>query len=317
MFWRKKKNKRLNLELRASKKRKSFFERKEDVLSNDAFSKIIFRFIFLLFAVSLAYILFLSPFLEIRKVYLEGTIELNREDVNNKINEVLAKKTLNLISRNNFILFPYSKIKSELLGGFKKISNVKIEKIFPDSIKVKITERKSLLIWCSAGPCFIIDENGYAYTGADFESEEIKQNNLLSIIDNSGKPVIMGEKILNDNYIKFAISLKDELDRETGIKVNSEYHTGSKMADEVKVKTEEGWEIYFSAVLPIEDSVRTLKTFLDKEIDQGERSKLEYVDLRAENRAYYKFKDEESQNSTEAQQPAQQDGENEDNKKKE
>jgi cell division septal protein FtsQ len=316
MFWRKKKNKRLNLELRAPKKRKSFFERKEDFLPKDAFPKIIFRFIFLLFAVSLAYVLFFSPFLEIKKVYLEGTIELNHEDVNSKINEVLAKKTLNLISRNNFILFPYSKIKSELLGGFKKISNVKIEKVFPDLIKVKITERKSLLIWCSAGQCFIIDENGYAYTGADFESEEIKQNNLLSIIDNSGKSVIIGEKILNDNYTKFAISLKDELDRETGIKVNSEYHTGSKMADEVKVKTGEGWEIYFSAVLPIEDSIRTLKTFLDKEIDQGERSKLEYVDLRAENRAYYKFKDEESQNSTEAQQPAQQDGENEDNKKK-
>jgi cell division septal protein FtsQ len=226
-------------------------------------------------------------------VKLVGISELNYGDVYGKIDELLAKKDFNFVSRKNFILFPSGKIKSELENTFRKISEVKIEKIFPDSVVVEIVERKALLMWCSAGPCYIVDENGYAYTGADFESDEIKQNNLLSVIDNSGKPVAIGEKVLDDDYIEFVISLKDKLENDTGINVNNEYGTQSKIAEEVRVKTEEGWEIFFSTTLPMEGSIQTLKTFLEKEMADKDKSKLEYVDLRAENKVYYKFKDEE------------------------
>jgi hypothetical protein len=43
----------------------------------------------------------------------------------------------------------------------------------------------------------------------------------------------------------------------------------------------------------MKNSIGTLKTFLDKEMDQEKRRKLEYIDLRAENKVYYKFKDQE------------------------
>ena len=322
MFWRKKKNKRLKLELRAPKKRKSFFEKKEKKAPNPVFSKIIFRFVLLIFLGTVIYILFFSPFLEIKKISLEGISELNYDDVYGKINELLVKKEFGFISMNNFILLPSDKIKSELENNFKKISEVKIEKIFPDSIKIEITERKALLMWCSGGPCYIIDENGYAFAGVDFESEEIKQNNLLSIVDDSGKSVTIGDKILTSDYIGFVISLKDELDRETGIKITNEYETGFRTAEEARVKTEDGWGIFFSTNMPMSVSIQTLKTFLEKEMKDKDISKLEYIDLRAENRVYYKFKAEESKNNEEAQndtntqQTGQQDAKKDDKKKK-
>ena len=300
-MWKKKKNKRVDIELRAPKKRKSFFEKKEEKAPSHVFSRIIFRFILLIFVGSVGYVLFFSSFLEIRKVRLVGISELNYKDVYGKIDELLAKKDFNFVSRKNFILFPSEKIKSELENTFKKISEVKIEKIFPDSVVVEIVERKALLMWCSAGPCYIIDENGYAYTGADFESDEIKQNNLLSVVDNSGKPVIVGEKVLDGDYIKFVISLKDELGSEAGMKINNEYGTQSKIAQEVRVKTEEGWEIFFSSSLPMEDSIQTLKTFLEKEMVDKDRSKLEYVDLRAENKVYYKMRANADETQTDAE----------------
>jgi len=293
MWNRNKKIKRQNLEERAPKKRKSFFEKKEEKAPSHVISRIIFRFVLLIFVGSVGYVLLFSSFLEIRKVKLVGISELNYGDVYGKIDELLAKKDFNFVSRKNFILFPSGKIKSELENTFRKISEVKIEKIFPDSVVVEIVERKALLMWCSAGPCYIVDENGYAYTGADFESDEIKQNNLLSVIDNSGKSVAIGEKVLDDDYIEFVISLKDKLENDTGINVNNEYGTQSKIAEEVRVKTEEGWEIFFSTTLPMEGSIQTLKTFLEKEMADKDKSKLEYVDLRAENKVYYKFKDEE------------------------
>ena len=323
MFWKKnKKIKRQNLEERAPRKRKSFFEKQEEKVPNKLFSKIIFRFVLLVFLGSVTYVLFFSPFLEIKKVDLEGIVELNYDDVYGKIGEILNKKDFRFISRSNLILLPSDRIKVQLQNDFKKISGVEIKKIFPDSVIVKIIERKALLMWCSAGPCYIVDENGYAYTWADFESEEVKQNNLLSIVDNSGKSFPAGEKILDEDYIKFVISLKDELEKETEIKITNEYHTDSKMAEEVRVKTEEGWEIFFSTALPMEDSIQTLKTFLEKEMADKDKSKLEYVDLRAENKVYYKFKNNEQNNSeetvnkTETQQPAQQNVKKDDKKKK-
>jgi len=293
MFWSKKKNKRIELELRAPKKRKSFFEKKEKKVSNSVFSRIIFRFILLVFMGATAYILFFSSFLEIKRISLEGISELKYEDVYMKISEKLSGEYLHFIPKNNLILISRSKIGKEVSDSFKKISNVEVKKIFPDGIAIKIVERKALLVWCSAGPCYIIDENGYAYTWTDFESDEIKQNNLLSIIDNSGKPVTVGEKVLDEEYMKFVIALRDELDKETGIKISNEYHVGSRIAEEVRVRAEEGWEIFFSTSLPMENSIQTFKTFLEKEMMDKDKSKLEYIDLRAENKVYYKFRDEE------------------------
>jgi cell division septal protein FtsQ len=294
-FW-KKKNKRVELELRAPKKRRSFFEKKEKSLPNLVFSRIIFRLLALIFIGATIYVLFFSPFLEIKKISLEGIDELKYEDVHNKINENFSGKYLHFIPKNNLILILGNKIESDLLENFKKISSVEIKKNFPDGITVRINERKELLVWCSNDPCYIIDENGFAFAQADFESEEIKQNNLLTLRDSSGKEVHVGEKVLDEYYINFVVSLKDELLKETGITITGEYQTGSRIAEEVKVQTDEGWGIYFSSSLPMENSLRTLTTFLGKEIDQEKRGKLEYIDLRAENKVYYKFKDEENAN---------------------
>lgn len=294
MFWSKKKNKRIELELRAPRKRRSFFEKKEKKTPNPVFSKMLFRLLFLVFVGATAYILFFSSFLEIKRISLEGIVELKYEDVYNKISESFSGKYFYFIPKNNLILISRNRIDGEVSDSFKKISKVEVKKIFPDGIVVKIVERKALLVWCSAGPCYIIDENGYAYTWTDFESDEIKQNNLLSIVDNSGKSVAIGEKVLDEEYMEFIMALKDELDRETGIKISNEYHVGSRIAEEVRVRVEDGWEIFFSTSLPMENSIQTFKTFLEKEMVDKDKGKLEYIDLRAENKVYYKFKDEEN-----------------------
>ncbi|MFH0969051.1 MAG: FtsQ-type POTRA domain-containing protein [Patescibacteria group bacterium] len=316
MFWRKKKNKRLDLESRAPKKRRSFFEKKEKERNNPVFLRIVSKMLRTVFLALVGYVLFFSPFLEIKEISVKGISELNYGDVLQKAVGISKEKYLRLIPKNNLIIFPSNKAEREILNSFKKISSVEVKKVFPDRIEVAVVERKSLLIWCSAGPCYVIDENGYAYNNADFESEEIKQNNLLTIIDDSAKPVILGEKVLNKNYIDFVSDSGDELNKELGMKITGEYRTKSRIAEEIRIKAEEGFEIFFSTSLPMSGSMQTLKTFLEKEMAGKDKSKLEYIDLRAENKVYYKFKDGESQNNTETQQPAQQDNKKDTKKKK-
>ncbi len=163
---------------------------------------------------------------------------------------------------------------------------------------MKITERKSLLLWCSGGPCYIVDEKGYAYSGADFESPEIKENNLIRLADISAKPVNPGEKVLDEDYINFILELTEEIKKEALIDILDEYQTACRAAEDLRVKTSAGWDIYFSGQIPAKQSTRTLKTFLEKEMNEEERKNLEYIDLRVENKVYYKFKNqEEDENS--------------------
>lgn len=315
MIWKKKKN-RPDLSSRSPKKRKTFFEKKEETPKDPVIARVIFRILIFFFVASVVYVLFFSPFLEIKDIQLKGISEIKYEEVYQEIEQVLSGKYL-FIPKNNLIIVPEQEIENNLSDKFKKISLIEIKKHFPNGIEIEIVERKTLFVWCSSGSCYIIDEKGYAYMGADFESEQIKQNRLVTLVDDSSKPVSIGDKVLQEEYINFVANLRDELREETGLEVSDEFHTQSRIAEEAKVTTLESWQIFFSSVIPIENSLQTLKTFLEKQMNEESKSKLEYVDLRAENKVYYKFKDEEPKDGEEAQKNSENQEQSEQEDKKE
>lgn len=262
------------------------------------FSRILFYFLAPLFCGMAIYIFIFSSFLEIKKISISGTKELVSEDIFKDLESSLGGKHLKFIPKNNFILVSKNELEKNLADHFRKIKLVVIKKIFPDTLAVDISERKSLILWCSGGPCYIVDENGYAYIGIDLDSPEVVQNNLIELVDTGARPITIGEKILNEKYVSFLISLREEIGKNAGININAEWHTPSMVAEEVEINTEEGWRLYFSGSVKPEKAIRTLKTFLDGEIGEERRSKLEYVDLRVENKVYYKLetKTEEQKN---------------------
>lgn len=286
--------------MRTKKIRQSWVEKrkkKKQKEKHSVFFRAVYYFLLAAFAGVTAYIFIFSPFIQINYLRLEGTEELGYEKVLEELKISLSGKYFGFIPKNNFVLISKKKIRNRLMEKFKKVSNVEVKKVFPDTVNVKITERKALLLWCSGGPCYIIDEEGCAYGGVNFESSEIKENNLIKLVDVSAKPVSLGEKILSENYINFILELAEEIKKEAPISVLGEYRTACRAAEEVRVKTAEGWDIYFSSKIPAKQSIRTLKTFLEKEMDEEKRKNLEYIDLRVENKVYYKFKNlEEDKN---------------------
>jgi len=268
-------------------------KRKKEKEKRSVFFRMAFYFLLAAFAGVITYIFIFSPFLQINHLGLKGVEELKYEKVSEELCCLLNGKYLGFILKNNFILISERKIKNHLMEKFKKISEVEVKKIFPDTAEVKITERKALLLWCSGGPCYIIDERGRAYSGADFESPEIKENNLIRLADASAKPVNVGEKVLDEDYINFILELAEEMKKEAPIGISGEYQTACRAAEDVRIKTAAGWDIYFSGQIAAEQSARTLKTFLEKEMKTEDREKLEYIDLRVENKVYYKFKNQE------------------------
>ena len=274
---------------------------KKEKKRNPFVLRIIFDVLLVTFLAAVGYILFFSPYLQINQLFLGGVEELDYEKVIAEINYNLDDKYLKVIPRNNFVLISINHLRNDLMEKFRKIESVEAEKIFPGTITIKIKERKALMLWCSGGPCYIVDEKGYAYSGADFNSPEIKENNLIRLIDVSARPVTLGEKNLNPEFVQFTFGIRDKLGEELGISIGDEYFTKSAVAEEVQIKTNEGWDIYFSSQLSLDRSIVTLKLFLDDKINNDDKSKLEYIDLRVEDKVYYKFKDSENaeENKTE------------------
>jgi hypothetical protein len=63
----------------------------------------------------------------------------------------------------------------------------------------------------------------------------------------------------------------------------------SQSVGDLEILTPEGWLIYLDITHPADIQIDALKRVLQEEIKEN-RSRLEYIDLRVPNRAYYKLK---------------------------
>ena len=263
----------------------------------DFISRVVFNILFIAFLVVLNYILFFSHVLEITDVKIVGNEVIGTEEIEKTFDEYAQKKILNILPRNNFLLISEHSVRNLLLENFKRIKSVEVVKKFPQSVEIKIQERKALLIWCSGQDCFFIDEDGDAYAKVDFSLPEIAQNDLIKIDDLSASAVNVGESITNPSYEQYVLDMKKALEN-IGFDPTS-YHTPSRVADEINVRTQQGPEFYFSTQFPLDSAMRAFSVVLEKEIPEDQHDNVAYFDLRSENKVFYKFKQMEVENAQE------------------
>ena len=252
-------------------------------------SKIIFYTLLACFVGVSIFMLFFSEYLQIATITVTGTQELDNQEVNERVENSLQGNFFGAIPKNNFLLVSQQKIESILLGDFKKIRSVTVIKRFPDTVNIAVDERKAFLVWCSADKCYLLDEKGVAYNEADFSSPELTQNHLLQINDVSSREVKIGEQIIEPAYEQYVLGIGDALGA-VGFNATEKYWTPSRKAEEISVKTDQESEFYFSTEFDLSSALRTLSTILKKEIPQEQRNNITYIDLRNENKAFYKFK---------------------------
>lgn len=262
-----------------------------------SFSRIVFYFLLVAFVGVLIFILFFSQYLQISNIEISGTVELDGSEIKQSTEKMFDGKYVGFVPKNNYLFVSQNRVEKALKDDFKKIRTVSIAKKFPDSVVITVDERKALLVWCGADKCYLIDENGVAYNEADFNSQESLQNNLIKIDDNSGKEIALGETVIDSSYEKFVLDLKDSI-KKLGFEADGEYFTPSRMAEEIRVKTIQGPELYFSTQFPLKTALNALGVVLKKEIPEDKRADLEYIDLRNEGKVFFKSKTQvESENA--------------------
>lgn len=181
----------------------------------------------------------------------------------------------------NFFLVSTAKIADLLKAEGFGLANV--EKKFPKTLIVSFPETKPWLIWCPEENCFYVSESGIV---ADI-APKFSKNPLPEIIlkANSERQNYLGENILSESQTRFLHVALDYL-KSVGAQADKiEFQSG----EEAKIFLKEGWFIYVSLGFDSQRIFTDFKLLLDEKIKDG-RNRLEYVDLRFPNKAFYKFR---------------------------
>lgn len=251
---------------------------------------ILMRFLIMAFIGVIIYILFFSPLLSIKSIVVSGAQNIDSQDIINIATADIEGKYINIFLKNNIILVNKNDIEIDLRDNFKRIESVEMGRKFPDKLLIKIKERESILVFCSGNQCFVIDKNGQAYAQADFEANELGERDLNVLRDSSQKAISMENFYMDAGLAQFAADIKNNLKQELDIDVEQEIQTPMFISGDLRFNTVKGYAIYASYDIGAPKSIEMLKTALNNAIDNNKQADLEYIDLRLDNKVYYKLK---------------------------
>lgn len=236
------------------------------------------------------YVLFFSPFMMIDEISIRGEENLKKEDVLTVVESSLSGKYLDVLQKNNFILASKGNIKNDLRGKFKRIEDVAVAKEFPNKLAITIKEIRANLLFCSGDFCWVINERGKAFAKADFSANEFGESSLVVLRDTNSKDITQEDIWLEEDLMRFVLDVKDGLENGLNIGIKKECSTPAIISGDLRIETVQGWKIYLNKNLGSEKTLEMLKIILANNIDQEKRANLEYIDLRVNNKAYYKLK---------------------------
>ena len=249
----------------------SLYSRTENTREKRSFGWI-YPLLFCVLLGAAAYFVFWSPYFHVKNVTFSDTKYVSRDELNGVV--ASSRGILN----NNIITFGFFNFQSRL-GDVTGVKSFKIIRRFPDSIYIEIVEKSPIFVWQILDHKYLVDENGYAW--ANYED---KYASLPLVIDTKNVPVQVGTQIVPSTFVAFARDIFGNFEGTTGSKVAKAEILD--IVSDLKITSAAGWYVYFDTSRTAKNELTSLVRVLEEVRNKGKR--LEYVDLRIDNRIFYK-----------------------------
>ena len=245
----------------------------------------------------LVYWLFLTPAFAIEKIEMRGSFIWPQERLSSLVSSQLAQKRWFFAHQNNIFTFDKLAFANTISQQFI-IDKISVERQRPHTLIINTLEKPRKALWSSQGVIYALDAEGIVTGVADLntpdnqfiiydkneENAEVSEQNRGVL--NAGTPVLSaGAMAFLNNLITndFIRSLNPRFAIVSGL--NPDY--ASVKFSEAGQPTA-GWNVYFSIDDTLETQVENLKLVLQHSIPPAKRSALNYIDLRFDNKVYYK-----------------------------
>ncbi|MBT3817525.1 MAG: FtsQ-type POTRA domain-containing protein [Candidatus Magasanikbacteria bacterium] len=263
------------------------------------------------------------PFFHVSDITVSGTERLNATEVANMVDGIIDYKTLFVFPKKSYFLVNVDEIKDILLERLA-IDGIRVEKEFPDTIHVEVTEKLSTVIYDDGHQYGYLDVSGYlvevvrtvgddewdikkeivtsTIMTEDGEEKEVEEERIIEkkhIIKTQAIVAEMGDYPIiydtrNEEHKEHTEILQTEIvfgaiTWFTQIKERTDipfrYIEIDGEIGEGRIYTREGWHIDIYLTKDITRQFDTLQYLLEEKID---RSSVGYIDLRFGDRVYWK-----------------------------
>lgn len=274
--------------------------RKQETLNSGDFRPKIFSwivgyvFLWVVFFGFLVYVFFFSSLLQIHRHVFLSIRAVSSEEVSVILETFLSGKSFGIFPNNTLpvAFLRREKLKDNLLQNFPIFRSVKVAFSFPDRVTLSAEERKKTIVLCSGGPCFSIDERGFPYESAVSPFETFNQTADVFIVDISAKPILFSDAVFSEEFLRNLFMFRSALSEELDISTLNRIETPSCLSDDVRFKTSEGWMLFASLTIPVENTLRSLRLLFLKTVSEVDRKNMDYIDLRTENKIFYLLRGE-------------------------
>ncbi len=236
---------------------------------------------------------FWIPYFRIKTITIDGQVEKNKIEL--AIQSYLAGMGSFWLPRNNYFLLSLKNV--EDLIKEQSFGVAIIDKKFPSSLAIVFPERQAHFIVCADNDqCYYMNESGLIFSEApQFSNYPLP---LLTTPQNTPSFVriatpAVGNQFAGDHTMQALNYWTENLKKiniESKIIALGEPFATSSSIDfgEMKFFTPDEWYIFVSTAAAPEKTFENLKLLLEQKIK--DKNTIEYIDLRFENKAFYKLK---------------------------
>ncbi|MEK7493696.1 MAG: hypothetical protein AAB630_00920 [Patescibacteria group bacterium] len=249
---------------------------------------ILYSSFFVSIFIGVFYFLFFSGYCDIRGITVSGAEKIQEDAVRAVVADMFNERSLVFSSDKNFLIFPTHEAARAIKEKFPAIDSIDVDrKIWGARIAVAIVEREPAGIVCGKkeqDACMYLDKVGVVFAVAP----RIVGASVLRVEEES-LSAITGFPM--QKYSVEAMDFITRVKRDAREKawITIETFVFLNEYGDVEARTQEGFTIWFSMKQDAELQAQILKNLLVAEI-KDQAPNLEYIDLRVENRAYYKLK---------------------------
>lgn len=218
----------------------------------------------------LVYVLIGSPLFVLTNLKIAGNHLVEASEIENSVFN-------NGFKSINVFLFNENKAAKQVLSVINQIKDVKFKKqIFRRTLLITIEEHTSTIIWQTNNERFMVNRSGAIYDIASSDSP------LVVVEDLKNVPVNLNQKIVTTDFVEFVTAVVSNLPRRTNL--SARRILVPETTFEINVITSEGWTIIFDTTRSVDTQISNLI----KVLRSIKESPSQYIDLRIEDRVYYR-----------------------------